>query len=193
MSLTDEEAILKAIGRDGYDVEHSMDPLHRKQTGSYYTNIESALAMMEEMVGSLPAETKNSLFSRTFLEPCVGTGNFVFAYLRVCRELGFTAEEYKTLLNNIYVCDINGTALAVYRKNLTLLAREWFGFEPNDRYFATHIGSGLLVNVDDENIRYIPITEVFSENAVKSGFDFVVTNPKSRKKPLQNRGRPRKG
>lgn len=177
MIFTSEEAIWKTIGQDGYDVEHSMNPLHRKQTGSYYTDLELTLAMMKEMVDSLSTEKRNSLFNCTFLEPCVGTGNFVFAYLRVCKELGYTIEEYKTLLYNVYVCDINSTALTVYRKNLTLFARKSFGIELDDHYFATHIGSGLLVDVDSEVTHYIPITEVFPADVVQSGFDFVVTNP----------------
>lgn len=177
MSFTSEEAIWKTISQDGYDVEHSMNSLHRKQTGSYYTDLELTLAMMREMVDSLSSEKKKTLFDCTFLEPCVGTGNFVFAFLRVCKELGYTAEEYKTLLNNIYVCDINSTALTVYRKNLTLFAQESFGIELDNHYFATHIGSGLLVDVDAEITRYIPITDVFPADVVRSGFDFVVTNP----------------
>lgn len=177
MSFTSEETIWRTIGKDGYDVEHSMDSLHRKQTGSYYTDLELTFAMMKEMVDSLSEDKRNALFNCTFLEPCVGTGNFVFAYLRVCKELGYTFEEYKTLLNNIYVCDINSKALSVYRKNLTLFALESFGVELDEQYFSTHIGSGLLVDVDAELTHYIPITEVFPASVVQSGFDFVVTNP----------------
>lgn len=177
MSFASEETIWKTIGQDGYDVEHSMNSLHRKQTGSYYTDLELTLTMMREMIDSLSEDKRKSLFRCTFLEPCVGTGNFVFAYLRVCKDLGFSADEYVTLLNNIYVCDINKTALAVYRKNLTLFAHESFGIELGDEYFSTHIGSGLLVDVNAETTRYIPITEVFPADVVRTGFDFVVTNP----------------
>lgn len=177
MSFASEETIWKKIGQDGYEVEHSMNSLHRKQTGSYYTDLELTLTMMREMISSLSDAKRKSLFGCTFLEPCVGTGNFVFAYLRVCKDLGFSIDEYAVLLNNIYVCDINETALAVYRKNLTLYARNSFGIELDDEYFSTHIGSGLLVDVDAETTRYIPITEVFPTDVVRSGFDFVVTNP----------------
>lgn len=172
-----EEAIWKTIGQDGYDVEHSMNSLHRKQTGSYYTDLELTFAMMQEMVDSLPDEKKKVLYKCTFLEPCVGTGNFVFSYLRVCKGLNFSLEEYSMLLNNIYVCDINSIALSVYRKNLTTFAFDSFGIELDEDYFKTHIGSGLLVDVDSEKMDYIPISNVFSLDVVQSGFDFVVTNP----------------
>lgn len=59
MSFTSEEAIWKTISQDGYDVEHSMNSLHRKQTGSYYTDLELTLAMMREMVDSLSSEKEN--------------------------------------------------------------------------------------------------------------------------------------
>ena len=177
MSFTDEEAIWDTIGQDGYALEHAKAPLRRKQTGSYYTDLALAMAMTEELVESLPAEKKSALFDCTFLEPCVGTGNFVFAYLRVCQRLGYTADEYRTLINNIYVCDIDRAALAVYRKNLTLFAQRAFGIVLDDRYFATHIGGALLSDIDAQPTRYIPITDVFPAEVVRSGFDLVVTDP----------------
>ena len=91
---------------------------------------------MREMIDSLSEERRKTIYNRTFLEPCVGTGNFVFAYLRVCKELGYTIDEYKTLLNNIYVCDINNTALKVYRKNLMVFTKSAFDIELDDEYFV---------------------------------------------------------
>ena len=85
--------------------EQSMDTLHRKQTGSYYTALDLTVIMMKELVDSLPLSMREKLYTKTFLEPCVGTGNFVYAYLRVCKDLGFSHEENTELLNNIYVCD----------------------------------------------------------------------------------------
>lgn len=172
-----EKTIWETIGNDGYQVEHSLNSLHRKQTGSYYTDLKLTFSMMKEMIDGLSSEKRKALYKCTFLEPCVGTGNFVFAYLRACKELGYTTEEYKVLLNNIYVCDINNTALAVYQKNLTLYAQHLFGIELDDKYFTTHIGSGLLIDLDAEVMHYTPITEIFPTDVVKNGFDFVVTNP----------------
>lgn len=177
MCIEKEETVWKAIAQDGYDTEHSMDSLHRKQTGSYYTALDLTLAMMREMIDSLPDSEKRRLFTKTFLEPCVGTGNFVFAYLRICKELQFSKEEYAELLNNIYVCDINKNALSVYAKNLKIFASEYFDICLDEEYFLTHIGSGLLVDVDSETTRYISISDVFPASVIKGGFDFVVTNP----------------
>jgi DNA-cytosine methyltransferase len=157
--------------------ERSLEPLRRKQTGSYYTALELAYYMVKEMVESLGENELSRLPQKKFLEPCVGTGNFVFAYLRICRELGFSKMDYKAILDNIYVCDINEDAVSVYYNNLKIVADEWFGIKLADDYFSSHVGSGLLFNIDEKNIRYIPITEVFSKEIVSSGFDFIATNP----------------
>lgn len=86
--------------------EHSLNPLYRKQTGCYLTSLDLTYQMMSELVNTLDTKERCILYQKRFLEPCVGTGNFVFAYLRVCKNLGFSQEENKLLLDNIYVCDI---------------------------------------------------------------------------------------
>ena len=179
MTLLDNEYDLmwKMLAEDSDNYEHSMDKLHRKQTGSYFTSLDLTYSMMKELVESLPRNVRKTLYNKTFLEPCVGTGNFVFAYLRVCRELKFSNENFIELLNNIYVCDINKSAIELYCKNLKIIAQSWFGITLADSYFETHIGSGLLFDVDSNNIRYISIEEVFDLDASRTGFDIVVTNP----------------
>ena len=179
MTLLDNEhdLIWQRLAVDSDNYEHSMDKLHRKQTGSYFTSLDLTYSMMKELVESLPSNVRKKLYNKTFLEPCVGTGNFVFAYLRVCRELNFSNENFIELLNNIYVCDINKSATEIYCKNLKLVALSWFGIALDDNYFKTHIGSGLLFDVDSNNIRYIPIEEIFDLDATRKGFDIVVTNP----------------
>ena len=157
--------------------EQTMDAFHRKQTGSYYTALDLTILMMKELVGSLPSGTKERLYTKTFLEPCVGTGNFVYAYLRVCKDLGFSHEENIELLNNIYVCDINMKALSVYKENLAMIAKEWFDVVLDQAYFDSHIGTGLLFDIDAELIHYISIEDVFPAEIMKNGFDIVVTNP----------------
>lgn len=178
-----EDAVVEMLQRwdmissDSLAFEQAMDTLYRKQTGSYYTSLELTYYMVKEMVESLGKEIRAFLPNKRFLEPCVGTGNFVFAYLRVCKEYDFSKEEYQSILNNIYVCDINADALSIYRSNLTAVASEWFGIQLTDEYFANHVGTGLLFDVGDDDIKYIPITAIFSEEIVGSGFDFIATNP----------------
>ena len=168
------KTLLTTIAQENERYEKSLDSLYRKQTGSYYTGIDLALAMVKELIASIDS---SKLFEKTFLEPCVGTGSFVFAYLKVASDIGFSKIEYLQLLNNIYVCDINKNALELYKKNLSLLARELFDIELDDRYFTAHIGGGLLFDVNQANIEYIPISNIFDDKITKNGFDIVITNP----------------
>jgi DNA-cytosine methyltransferase len=177
LNLEINTTLWEKISKDSYQFEQSMDLLHRKQTGSYYTALDLTLNMMQELVESLDDTTRKKLYSKTFFEPCVGTGNFVFAYLRVCKGLAFSEEETRELINNIYACDINSDALAVYKANLKQFIAESFSIELPEEYFTTHIGPGLLFDVDADEIKYTSISDVFPAETIKGGFDIVVTNP----------------
>ena len=168
--------IWTTIEEDGIRLQKSMDQLNRKQTGSYYTSIDLTIPMMKELVASLEEKDRLAIYSKKFLEPCVGTGNFVFAYIFVCKEFNFSKQQYEELLNNIYVCDINEEALKTYKTNLCSIAQNWFGICLDDEYFDTHMGHGVLFDVNKSEIEYVAIDDVF-ENLGDCKFDFVVTNP----------------
>ncbi len=169
--------IWQEIKQTGQEFENQMSSVYRKQTGSYYTSLDFALSMMEEFVNTLNQEERRSIFLKKFLEPCVGTGHFVFAYLMVCKTLDFSPAQYQKLLNNIYVCDINKDVLKVYRKNLYKIAKVLFGIKLDNKYFKTHIGHGVLFDIKENSPHYIPISDVFDNSIIGDGFDFVVTNP----------------
>ena len=168
-------SLWQKICSDSFTYEHSIDKLSRKQTGSYYTAPDLAYAMMQELINNLDQTIRMHLYQKKFLEPCVGTGNFVFAYLRACLELKFSTAQYLELLYNLYVCDIDQGALKLYQTNLTLIAQNWFGISLDSEYFCSHIGGPLLFDVQSDAIRYIPLEENFSLSFPR--FDFVVTNP----------------
>jgi len=165
---------LATIGE--HSVDKTMPVLRRKQTGSYYTDGGLTAIMMDELVKSLPPVKRNRLYDLKFLEPCVGEGSFVFAYLSAAKKLGFTREQYRRLLDNIYVCDINRAALKSYRSILSELAMVFFDIYLDDTYFAEHIGGALLFNLESDIPSYIPIENVFPDTSANS-FDIVVTNP----------------
>ena len=171
------DSVWQKLISDSIAFEQSIDKYYKKQTGCYLTSMELTYIMMKELVDSFSKSEQNILFKKTFLEPCVGTGNFVYAYLKVCRERNFSQEQYKELLNNIYVCDINKNALDMYKKNIALVAQEWFGITLITEYFDSHIGNGLLFDIDSNDIKYIPLENIFNTNIIKNGFDIVVTNP----------------
>ncbi len=167
----------KELSDSSIRFEKSMEPLHRKRTGSYYTSMELTDIMMSDLIKTMDKSFLKDISNKRFLEPCVGTGNFVFAYLKNCANLGLSNDEARNLLNNIYVCDINKDALDLYKKNLMKYAKNLFDVQLDELYFSTHIGSGLLFDVSQEDISYIPIEKIFSEEIIGDGFDIVVTNP----------------
>lgn len=157
------------------ETETGMDPLERKRTGSYYTDLKLTDVMMQELVAALDLNKKR-ICNYTFFEPCVGSGNFVFSYLKAAKPF-VNQDEAVTLLDNIYVSDVNANALEQYRSSLKEFALQCWNIVLNDEYFQTHISTGLLIDVTAEELEYIPLNRVFDNKIAEKGFDIVATNP----------------
>lgn len=174
---SDSRTVLwEKIRKQSKSVEVQMDPLERKRTGSYFTSLDLTDEMMKDLVLRIN-DTGKKIWELRFLEPCVGTGNFVFSYLKEISNLNLDKEKMEVLINNIYVADINKNALNQYKEILTEFVKLYFNIEINDSYFETHIGSGLLIDLGADIPKYIKIEDVFSEEIISRGFDIVVTNP----------------
>lgn len=170
----------KSLEKDSCDFETSLDFFKKKQTGCYFTSLKLTYAIMEDLVINMTKEDKSTIYKKKFLEPCVGTGNFVFAYLAVCKDLNLTKENYIELINNIYVCDINTEALSLYKKNLKYFVKENFNIELDDKYFSSHLADGLLIDItsiNTNNINYISLDKIFDKKIIGTGFDIIATNP----------------
>ena len=157
-------------------MEMNMDQFEKKRTGSYYTNISLTNNMVHELVKRLSLE-KKPIEDYRFLEPCVGTGNFVFSYISELKNMGIDKTKAEKMFNNIYVADINGEALDCYIESLKYLAFLYWNILLDEDYFKSHIGNGLLLDITAKQIKYIPITEIFDKQVIGKGFDIVVTNP----------------
>ena len=165
-----------SIGCISKNFELNIDSLERKRTGSFYTDLELTDMMMNELVNILKRQNKNIPGLR-FFEPCVGTGNFVFSYIKAVCNIGLKKNEIVSLLNNIYVSDINDGALQVYKDLLKKLAYENWNINLSEDYFETHVGNGSLIDVTSNEIQYIGLDSIFSADIIRNGFDIVVTNP----------------
>lgn len=168
------DSLWQKIADESKNFELDIDQLKRKRTGSYYTSLELTDAMMEELVNKIISDGKD-IWNLKFLEPCVGTGNFVFSYLKQIYNLNLGDRKNFKLINNIYVCDINKEALEKYKQLLYEFVLIYFNIELDEEYFSNHIGKGLLFNISSEKFSYISIKECFN-NSVDL-FDIVVTNP----------------
>lgn len=157
-------------------IETQMDPLERKRTGSFFTGLELTDIMMQELVSQLVLQGKD-ISQLKFLEPCVGTGNFVFSYLREISKLSLGKKNVEKIINNIYVADINQKALLEYESLFSEFVQIYFDVELSKDYFSSHIGTALLVDVMSEKPKYVKLKDVFPEEVVKEGFDIVATNP----------------
>ncbi|EAD1747979.1 hypothetical protein SH44_13330, partial [Listeria monocytogenes] len=51
----------------------------KRQQGIYYTDLELTDIIMEKVLEKISAEEINEV---NFLEPCVGSGNFVISYIK---------------------------------------------------------------------------------------------------------------
>ena len=172
----EKKALWDEINFHSKSFESAIDPLERKRTGSYYTDLFLTDVMMKELIQCMKNQSRDFTACR-FLEPCVGTGNFVFSYLNELSILSLSTDNYSAILDNIYVADINEAALIKYRNMLKKFAYVYWGINLDADYFQKHMGKGLLIDVSADDLRYIPITDVFPSSVISNGFDIVVTNP----------------
>ncbi len=176
MKKLEEKSLWTSLNNKSKKLETRIDSLYRKRTGSYYTDLNLTDIMMMELVENLKNK-KKPLIEYRFFEPCVGSGNFVFSYIKAVNSSGISKEEAKALINNIYVADINKDAINSYKESLKQLAYTYWNIELSDDYFDSHIGSGLLIDVTQNNLDYISIQDIFPNDVIRNGFDIVVTNP----------------
>lgn len=170
-----ELATIDELNENSLVFEQSIESILRRRTGSYYTSLALTVPMAKELIDNLPEIKRNNIHKLRFLEPCVGTGNFVIAYLLIASKYT-SPDKYLELLNNIYVCDINTDALRKYKKQLTMFAREHLGITLESNYFDKHVGGGLLFDVTASDPEYIPIDKIFGKEAINS-FEIIMTNP----------------
>lgn len=154
-------------------IEDSLEKEYKKLNGIYFTNPYLTTYIIDDLFEHFSDIFKRNIFTKKFLEPCVGVGNFVFAYLEKVKTLNLTHEQYKELINNIYVCDIDKQLLEIYKKDLSNYVEENFNILLDKEYFKEHIGTGLIFDLINGS-EYIPLGKIFP-NVNK--FDIIVTNP----------------
>lgn len=178
MSTTKDSKLWSYLRKNSRIIEAQIDPLTRKRTGSYYTDLELTDAMMYELVEHLKAkDSTKKICEYRFLEPCVGTGNFVFSYIKAVKTTGINKHDATIMLDNIYVADINSNALNCYKESLKKIAAIFWNIELTDAYFDQHIGTGLLIDVSSTKLNYISLNDIFPAEVSNKGFDIIATNP----------------
>ena len=173
--INGQENYLNTLIQKCKDFENSLSPDYRKKTGSYFTGFEMAKTMVSDLIDAFRKKYgKEHLYSRVFLEPCGGAGNFVYCYLYEISKIGFSDNQINQIVQNIYYCDANKDACNFYKTNLAEFCKVFFNITLDEQYFLTHIGNALLFDVSSDNPTYISLQNVFP-NLKKA--DIIITNP----------------
>lgn len=171
------QEVYNLIVRKNSEIENGIDDKIKRNTGSYYTNLELSIAIMEDLLKNVSKEYIERIDEKIFLEPCLGIGSFVFAYLIVIDKFNFSKEKIMKIINNIYVCEINKNAIEEYKELFTQFVYTFFNIEIGKEYFEGRIADGLLFDLSTREYKYKDINSIFPNIMKNGGFDIIATNP----------------
>ncbi len=153
----------------------SIDTKYRKQNGIFYTHLDVARNMIQEIDAFKLITEKEQLLKCRFLEPCVGIGVFVFTYIDCFLSFIDSPKDFQSFLDHIFVADIDIEALNIYIALLRKYSQLHFDYTPDDAYFSSHIAHGLMYRLDILTSEFITLGQAFPTHDEK--FDIVITNP----------------
>lgn len=164
------EVFLNRIKEINFNYQDSLDSLYRKYNGVYYTGLELATSIIDNL---LKNQKIDKIWELKFLEPAVGIGNFVFAYLYyISKKYTLTDNQVIELYSNLYACDNDDNALQIYAKLLRESAIYFFSVELPEGY-VPNLGKALVFDLNSSEVTYVDIKNYFGN--IK--FDLVATNP----------------
>ena len=164
------EKFLEILKKTNDDYQNALEFKYKKNNGVYYTGIELAISIIENL---FEFKKINQIWKLKFLEPAVGIGNFVFAYLvYISKNYKLTNEQIVELYSNLYVCDNDQNALNIYIELLKKSSSFLFDLELSSD-FIPKIGNALTYDLNASEVNYKNITDYFGETK----FDIIVTNP----------------
>jgi DNA-methyltransferase (dcm) len=162
------------INNIGFDYQSKLNALTRKQTGIYYTDLYLAGTMIEKLFYKMDSNFIKKIHEKTFFEPCVGVGNFVFSYLKyIYQNLELTEEQVDSLLNNIYVSDSDENSKSIFLKYLKEFIEVFWSMKLPDNFEKSNVGAALIYNIENKEYEKIIPSKYF----LIEKFDIIVTNP----------------
>lgn len=154
---------------DSKEYESKLTYLYKRTTGSFYTGFDLAYKMVKQMFKEID---KDKLLISKILEPCNGTGIFVFAILKYLLDNKYNNKEILSIINNIYISEVNNDANSFYIQHLKDFSSKILKHELDKDYFDKHIMGYLSYDISTLDREYIPINKY-----VNFKFDIVITNP----------------
>ncbi|MEG1312353.1 MAG: Alw26I/Eco31I/Esp3I family type II restriction adenine-specific DNA-methyltransferase [Romboutsia sp.] len=148
----------------------------RKNNGIYYTDLDLGKVIARQTIQSYVGSNTNvDLNEINFLEPCVGSGIFVIAYIDAMLDLNININN---ILRNIYIVDIDEKAICIYTRLLRLYLYVKCNYTIDFDEYTEHINTkGLLFKIEDNEVSKINIENIFGDRMSEGGFDIVITNP----------------
>lgn len=148
----------------------------RKNNGVYYTDLGLSKNIAKQTIHSyLYSNTRADLREMKFLEPCVGSGIFVIAYIDTMLSFDVSIDD---ILRNIYVVDIDERAVAMYIRLLRLYLYVRCNYTLDLKKYSENINTnGLLFKIEENEVSKVNIQDIFNEVMNSGGFDIVITNP----------------
>jgi len=145
----------------------------RKHFGIYYTDYSIAKLITQTILQNI--DNKKDFLDKKFLEPCVGGGIFIIAYLDSIFETyaDITKTEAQKILNNIFVADIDIEAIMLVKKIIPAYIKYKYHFNLSVKDNNFYAGD-LLFKKENSVITKNDPKIIFN---VLDGFDFVATNP----------------
>lgn len=158
---------------DSNSYQNTIDQKFRKNNGIYYTDYKLARYLIDEFFELNKELYNKNICKKTFFEPCVGIGIFVFAFLDKVSEI-LNKDEMVQMLYNIFVADIDDNALENFIKKLSDYYFLNYQYEINTSNFKkTNCTNHLLFSQRDKEFKFYKHSDSFGLKT----FDIVVTNP----------------
>ena len=114
MQMKNKNDVWLSIVNESKKTEDSINDSVKKRTGSYYTDFELADSMVMELISKVLNDGKD-ISKLKFLEPCVGTGNFVFSYLKIVSLLDL--KKNVKIIQNINIMQMKDTNAIIHALN----------------------------------------------------------------------------
>lgn len=154
---------------DSKKYESSLTYPYKRATGSFYTGFDLAYKMVKKMFSEIDCSKLTNL---KILEPCNGTGIFIFAILKYLLDNNYENNDIISIVNNIYICEVNNDAKNFYIEYLKQFSANILENNLDNKYFDNHTFDYLSYDITNLDKEYISLSKYTN---IK--FDIVITNP----------------
>jgi len=146
----------------------------RKHFGIYYTPYSIAKIITESALEGIL--NKDFFLKAKFLEPCMGGGIFIIAYVDFILDKfpDLTNYELQNIVNNIYGADIDVEGITIFQKFFPIYIQSRYGKKIILEEENFHIGD-VLFKVNESGIIEKKDPKNLFNNGI--GFDVILTNP----------------